>query len=57
MKEEKVDVKVIEEELPICPACLGEKYWPFADVGYGAPCPICRATGRVTMKLAIERGW
>lgn len=59
MNEEKVDAKAAEETT-ICPLCLGEKIWPFADVAYGMMCQICSGIGRVSLevaKVAIEQGW
>ena len=47
----------VEKELSVCPACLDAKYWPFADVAYGSPCSICLGEGKVSPKVATERGW
>jgi len=61
MSDETVEKRAKEEkEMLICPCCLGEKIWPFADVAYGMTCPICAGAGKVDSelaKLAIEQGW
>ena len=58
MEEKKSEKPKDSKDDIQCPACLGLKYWPFADVASGLPCPICLGTGRIeSMAVAVERGW